>query len=146
MPFVEVATEIKGRPEDVYKIAKDMEAYPKFMKNVVKIVTLERGQGYTITRWDTRLQGKPLVWTEKDLLDDRNLRIDYSLVEGDLKKFEGAWTFEPTADGTIVKLTVDFDLGIPMFAPLLNPVATMVVKRNCEDMLKGMKELIETKN
>lgn len=143
MPFVEVTKEIHGAPGAVYEVAKDMESYPKFMKNVVKIITLQRGDGYTITRWDTRLQGKPVVWTEKDVLDDQNLRIDYHLIEGDLKKFEGSWTFEPTAEGTMVRLTVDFELGIPMFATLLNPVATMVVKRNCEDMLSAMKEQIE---
>ncbi|MEW6448407.1 MAG: SRPBCC family protein [Bacillota bacterium] len=143
MPFVEVHKEIRGAPEAVYEFAKDMESYPRFMKNVVKIITLERGNGYTITRWDCRLQGKPVVWTEKDVFDDQSLRIDYHLIEGDLKKFEGAWTFEPTEEGTMVRLTVDFELGIPMFAALLNPVAAMVVKRNCEDMLSAMKEQIE---
>ncbi|MEW6573688.1 MAG: aromatase/cyclase [Bacillota bacterium] len=143
MPFVEVTKEILGAPEAVYEVAKDMESYPKFMKNVVKIDTLERGDGYTITRWDTRFQGKPMVWTEKDFLDDKNLRIDYHLIEGDLKKFEGSWTFEPTERGTMVRLTVDFELGIPMFAALLNPAAVMVVKRNSEDMLNAMKQQIE---
>ncbi len=143
MPFVEVSKEIVVNPEEVYLLAKDMESYSNFMENVVKITTLEKGEDYTITEWDTRLKGQPIVWTERDLFDDSARRIDYTLVKGDMKKFEGAWTFESKGDGTLVKLTVDFELGIPMFSSLLNPVAKLIVKKNCEDMLAGFKKQLE---
>lgn len=144
MPFVEVTKEINASPEEVYMVAKDMESYPNFMKNVVKITTLERGDAYTVTKWDTRLQGKPIIWTERDEFDDEVRRIDYRLVKGDLKKFEGAWTFEEIGSKTLVKLTVDFELGIPMFASLVNPIAVLTVKNNCESMLEGIKSRVES--
>jgi ribosome-associated toxin RatA of RatAB toxin-antitoxin module len=145
MPFVEVSKEIAADPEVVYRLAKDMESYPNFMKSVVKITTLERGEGYTITKWDTRLQGRPVVWTERDKFDDKSRRIDYQLVEGDLKKFSGAWTFDTVDIGTLVKLTVDFELGIPMFASILNPIALLAVRQNCEAMLAGLRKQAEDK-
>lgn len=145
MPFVEVSKEIAADPEVVYRLAKDMESYPNFMKSVVKITTLERGEDYTITKWDTRLQGRPVVWTERDEFDDNSRRIDYQLVEGDLKTFSGAWTFDTVAIGTLVKLTVDFELGIPMFASILNPIAVLAVRQNCEAMLAGLKKQAEDK-
>lgn len=143
MPFIEVSKEMAASPDDVYQVAKDMEAYPNFMKSVVKITTLESGEGYTITKWDTRLQGRPVVWTERDEFDDIARRIDYKLVAGDLKKFGGAWTFEQVGNNTLVKLTVDFELGIPMFASLLNPIAVITVRSNLEAMLSGMKQQVE---
>ena len=143
MPFIEVSKEMAASPDDVYRVAKDMEAYPNFMKSVVKITTLESGEGYTITKWDTRLQGRPVVWTERDEFDDIARRIDYKLVAGDLKKFGGAWTFEQVGNSTLVKLTVDFELGIPMFASLLNPIAVITVRNNLEAMLSGMKQQVE---
>ena len=143
MPLVDVSLEIAGDPYKIYEIAKDMESYPNFMQNVVKITTLERGDDYTITEWDARLKGRPLLWTERDEFDDTARRIDYKLVKGDLKKFEGAWTFEPTATGTLVRLTVDLELGLPMFASLLNPIAKLATKQNCEEMLAGLKQQIE---
>ncbi|MEW6661536.1 MAG: type II toxin-antitoxin system RatA family toxin [Bacillota bacterium] len=143
MPYIEVTKGIDATPEIVYDLAKDMESYPKFMESVEKVETLERGDGYTITKWHTKLQGRPVVWTERDVFDDVAKRIDYSLVQGDLKKFEGAWTFQPHGDGTQVKLTVDFELGIPMFAALLNPIAVMTVRQNCESMLEAMKKQLE---
>ena len=47
---------------------------------------------------------------------NRQRRIAYRLIEGDLDKFEGEWNFERTAEGTRVTLTVDgrrFDEGFP---------------------------------
>jgi len=143
MPYVEVTRSIKASPEIAYVLAKDMESYPKFMESVDNIETIERGDSHTITKWHTKLQGRAVVWTERDVFDDAAKRIDYSLVEGDLKKFEGAWTFLPAGDGAIVKLTVDFELGIPMFAALLNPIAVMTVRQNCEKMLEAMKKQLE---
>ena len=145
MPFVEVSKKIKADPDQVYLLAKDMESYPNFMKSVIKITTKERGDNYTVTEWDTRLQGKRLVWTEKDEFNDQSRRIDYKMIKGDLKKFEGAWTFESACSETLVKLTVDFELGLPMFATLLNPIATLTVRQNCEAMLEGMKHQMEKK-
>lgn len=143
MPYVEVSKQMAASPNDVYQVAKDMEAYPNFMKSVVKITTLERGEGYTITKWDTRLQGRPVVWTERDDFNDEARRIDYKLVAGDLKRFEGAWTFDKVGNGTLVKLAVDFELGIPMFASVLNPIAVLTVRNNLEAMLSGMKQQVE---
>jgi len=64
-------------------------------------------------------------------------------IKGDLKKFEGAWTFQPVSEGTEVTLTVDFEFGIPMIAALLHPIAKVKVKENCDMMLRGMKEKLE---
>lgn len=65
------------------------------------------------------------------------------MTEGDLAKFEGEWTITPVGSGARVRLTVDFELGIPMFASLLNPVATMMIRRNCEQMLAAIKRRVE---
>ena len=55
---------------------------------------LERHAEHAITRWKTLVEEAPIEWTEEDRFDDERLRIDYKLIEGDLDKFEGAWTFE----------------------------------------------------
>lgn len=143
MPQVESSVVIKGDPQSVYALAKDMESYPQFMEDVVSIKVIERSPGRTITDWHARLQGKPMRWQEEDLFDDAKPHIRYRQVSGDLKKFEGDWFFEPVEGGTKVTLTVDFELGIPMFAAMLNPVAKLVVKNNTDSMLKGMKEKVE---
>jgi coenzyme Q-binding protein COQ10 len=143
MPYVESTISVNADPAAVYEVAKDMESYPQFMKDVESITTLERHEHSTVTRWVTKLEGRTLKWTERDEFDDENLMIRYTQVEGDLKKFEGYWKFEPENGETKVTLTVDFEFGIPMVAALLHPIAKVKVRENCVMMLKGIKEKVE---
>lgn len=147
MPFVETAILINGSPKEAYTIAKDMEQYPQFMENVKEIKVQERLADSTITAWVTDVDGRILKWREKDIFDDDNLHISYNQIDGDLKKFAGEWLFAKTNTGTEVKLTVDFELGIPMISGLINPLLIKKTRSNCQAMLLGIKEKVEkTKN
>ncbi|WP_350342450.1 SRPBCC family protein [Proteinivorax tanatarense] len=144
MPYIESSINIDTKDiEKVYKIVSDMEGYPNFMENVNSVEVIEQGEGFTITQWKTVLKGKPFNWKEKDLFDPNNYIITYSLVEGDLKKFEGSWKLTTEDDQTRVTLDVDFEFGVPMIASLLNPIAKIIIKQNCDDMLSAIKQEIE---
>jgi len=58
-------------------------------------------------------------------------RIDFSLVEGNLKEMAGTWRFTETADGTLV----DYEIRI---RPQL-PAPTFIVRRNIS---RGMPDLL----
>lgn len=143
MPFVETNISIKGDINEIYPIVKDMESYPNFMQSVKSVKVIEREGNTTHTEWKTELKGKPFNWVEKDIFDDENFKINYELVSGDLKKFEGEWNLKDTTDGVDVSLTVDFEFGVPMIASLLNPIAKLIIKQNCDSMLKAIKEEFE---
>jgi len=143
MPHVESSIVVKGSTEAVYALAKNMEGYPEFMKDVVSVKVIERDGNTTLTEWVTKLEGKTLKWKEKDTFDDAGKHIRYQQTEGDLKQFEGDWYFAETPEGTKVTLTVDFEFGIPMVAALLHPIAKIKVRENCEMMLQGIKQKVE---
>lgn len=143
MPFVETSIIINGNVNEIYPIVKDMESYPNFMESVKSVKVMEREGNTTLTQWNTQLKGKPFNWVEKDIFDDENHRISYQLVSGDLKKFEGEWTLTGDGNGVKVSLTVDFEFGVPMIASLLNPIAKIIIKQNCDSMLKAIKEEVE---
>ncbi|WP_353894394.1 SRPBCC family protein [Proteinivorax hydrogeniformans] len=144
MPYIETSVNIETEDIDkVYKIVSDMEGYSNFMENVNSVEVLERGEDYTITHWKTELKGKPFNWKEKDIFDPNNFTITYSLVEGDLKKFEGSWRLVKEGEQVKVTLDVDFEFGVPMIASLLNPIAKIIIKQNCDDMLTAIKQEIE---
>lgn len=143
MSFIEARILINGTPEKIYALAKNMERFPEFMPDVEEVKVLERGDGRTVTEWTTSVEGIPITWSEEDIFDDASNTITYRLIEGDLDKFEGAWTFEPVDEGTQVTMTVDFDFGMPTLADLLGPILEVKVKENCEMMLNGMKNEIE---
>ncbi|WP_041313639.1 aromatase/cyclase [Heliomicrobium modesticaldum] len=143
MPCVEESLWIRGTVGDVYALASRMEDYPLFMRDVRAVRIVERGDGFTLTDWETDVDGRSFRWRERDEFYPDEGRIVYRQVSGDVKRFEGEWRFQATEGGCHVTLTVDFDLGIPMLGPLLHPLLMKKVRENSRSMLLAIKEKIE---
>ncbi|HVA32611.1 MAG TPA: aromatase/cyclase [Candidatus Baltobacteraceae bacterium] len=139
MPYVETSIAIAAPARVVYELAKDQERFPQFMPDVETVVILERHSDHVVSRWKTLVEEAPIEWTEEDRFDDAALRIDYKLTEGDLDKFEGAWTFTERDGRTYVVLGVDFDFGVPTLAELIGPTLAKKVRENSEMMLAALK-------
>ena len=143
MPYVEAKTVIEGDIDEIYEIIKDMQSYPKFMHDLVSVEIMERGEDYTVSHWVSNVDGRRIVWTERDTFYEGDKRIAYQQIKGDLKKMEGQWSLKQREDGVEVLLTVDFEFGIPMIAGLLNPLLKKKVRENSENMLSAVKSQIE---
>jgi ribosome-associated toxin RatA of RatAB toxin-antitoxin module len=143
MPYVEVTMPVCSEANKIYPIIKNMEAYPEFMTDLVSVEVIERQENMTISKWVSNVDGRIIKWTERDVFDDKNLRIAYAQTEGDLKIFEGEWILTAISGGTEVKLTVNFEFGIPMVAGLLNPILKKKVRDNSMNMLKAIKQKME---
>ena len=139
MPYVETSIAIAAPARVVYELAKEQERFPQFMPDVETVVILERRSDRILTRWKTLVEEAPIEWIEEDRFNDEALRIDYKLLEGDLDKFEGAWTFEESDGGTHVVLGVDYDFGVPTLAQLIGPTLQRKVRENSEMMLAALK-------
>ncbi len=144
MPYVEVSLHVASTPEKIYPILKNMEKYPEFMTDLKSVEVLERNGNTTVSRWVSDVDGRIIKWTELDTFDDEKMHISYQQIEGDLKKFAGEWILTPMNSETEIKLTVDFEFGIPMIAGLLNPILKKKVRVNSESMLQAIKERVET--
>lgn len=144
MPSVNVAISVDAPAREVYELAKDQERFPEFMPDVELVTVLERHAGRTISKWKTLVEEAPIEWIEEDLFDDAALRVDYKLLEGDLDKFEGAWTFEERDGATFVSLDVDYDFGVPTLAELIGPTLHKKVLENSEMMLAALKREAES--
>jgi coenzyme Q-binding protein COQ10 len=143
MPYVETSISIAAPARVVYELAKDQERFPEFMPDVETVKLIEQNAERAISRWKTLVEEAPIEWTEEDRFDDAALRIDYKLIEGDLDKFEGAWTFEEREGMTHVNLGVDFDFGVPTLAELIGPTLLRKVRENSEMMLAALKSEAE---
>ena len=143
MPYVESKIVIDAPAKHVYELAKDQERFPEFMPDVETITILECNPQRAISRWKTLVEEAPIEWTEEDRFDDEALRIDYKLLEGDLDKFEGAWTFEHRDGATHVVLGVEYDFGVPTLAELIGPTLEKKVRENSEMMLAALKREAE---
>ena len=110
------------------------------------ISIVERRPDAVVSRWKTLVEEAPIEWTEEDRFDDAAMRIDYKLIEGDLDKFEGAWTFVYRDGATHVVLGVDFDFGVPTLAELIGPTLQKKVRENSEMMLAALKRQAEAES
>lgn len=143
MPYVETSIEIAAPARTVYELAKDQERFPQFMPDVESVVIVERRPSSVLARWKTLVEGAPIEWLEEDRFLDDALRIEYALLEGDLDRFEGAWSFDERGGVTRVVLGVEYDFGVPTLAELIGPTLHKKVKENSEMMLAALKEEAE---
>ncbi|TAM57998.1 cyclase [bacterium] len=146
MPYVESSITIAAPARHVYDIAKEQERFPEFMPDVETIEVVERRPGSVLTKWKTLVEGAPIEWVEEDVFHDDTCCIDYKLLEGDLDKFEGRWTFSEDGSGeTRVTLGVDYDFGVPTLAELIGPTLQKKVEENSAMMLQAIKREAEAK-
>lgn len=143
MPEVNVDVEIAAPIDAVWKTIREIEDYPRYMENV-RAVRVISDEGSTRTsEWSTLLKGSVLEWTEEEHIDAFDHRITFNQLDGDLDLFAGHWqleTLSPTS--TRATLFVSFEIGIPLLADMLNPVAVRALRENSQHMLRGIEERV----
>jgi ribosome-associated toxin RatA of RatAB toxin-antitoxin module len=140
MPEVELELDIRAPAARVWEVVTDIERYPDSMESVrwVKIIDgtdpLARRSG-----WSVLLKGSILEWEEVEKLDPDLMVMTFHQVAGDMEIFEGEWRVTPIDDErTNVKLHTSFEIGIPLLADMLNPVAERSLRSNSREMLLGI--------
>ena len=149
MGVVTSEVDIAVDPETVFRLAREVEKYPDFMPDVEEVKVLERREdGYARVSWIGHAKvasiDKLVRWVEEAWWDSENLTSRFQLVEGDYRHYRGEWTFEPVASSTRIRLTVDFDLGLPLIGPMIVKLLDRVMQNNIDGMLLAIKERAES--
>lgn len=134
--------------EKVYNTAREIEKFPQFMPDVVEIKIEKRDEKETVSYWKAKVQvaslNKFIEWTERDEWDWEKKKCKFELVKGDYKEYSGKWEFNTVQDGTEMIMVIDFDLGIPLIGPLIQKLLDKKMKENCDNMLKAIKNKVES--
>jgi ribosome-associated toxin RatA of RatAB toxin-antitoxin module len=139
MPAVEVRLTMGVPAAAAWRAVTAVEDYPGFMDSVREVrIQEELPDGTRLTHWSVLLKGSVLEWTERETVHEESRRLEFEQVEGDLDLFRGAWSVTETSDGCTVRLEVDFDIGIPLLAEMLNPVAARALHENSAQMLQAI--------
>lgn len=141
MITIKVSTLVKADKKKVYDVIKDMESFPKFMRNVRKLEVLERHPNRLLTLWEVEVDGAIVMWKEKDVFDDKHLRMKFKMTEGDYGSYGGEWRVTASSEKTNIELQVDVNWGIPV----LGRYVGKVLERKMRVGLKGMLKAITTK-
>jgi ribosome-associated toxin RatA of RatAB toxin-antitoxin module len=144
MPELDLTLDIDAPAERVWEAVLDIERYPDSMENVRSVRILERGDGSEQrSAWSIVLKGSILEWEERDLIDEEAMTMRFNQLSGDLSSFDGYWRVSPRGEGAATaRFTVSFEIGIPLLAEMLNPVATRSLEENCTEMLRGVERQV----
>jgi ribosome-associated toxin RatA of RatAB toxin-antitoxin module len=140
MPQVDLDLDIRAPIGTVWEAVLDIERYPELMTNIVS-VKIEEWETPTTRRsqWAMIIKGATLVWRDREFIDHDDHTVNFTQVSGDLESFEGAWELSvKEAELTRVRLTISFEIGIPLLAGMLNPVAQRALYGNAREMLEGV--------
>lgn len=135
MPVVRTQHTTDCPVDQVWKVLLDCEAFPGYMPEVREIKILKEDGDWRWSRWAVLLKGSELEWDERERIDHDAHRIEFEQVEGDLAYFTGYWQVSTSPEGTVVELSVEFDIGIPLMAEMLNPVAARALEDNSRAIL-----------
>jgi ribosome-associated toxin RatA of RatAB toxin-antitoxin module len=139
MPAVEVRLTMGVSAAAAWRAVPAVEDYPAFMDSVRDVrIEEELGDGTRLTHWSVLLKGSVLEWTERETVLEESRRLEFEQVEGDLDLVKGVWSVTETDGGCTVRLEVDFDIGIPLLAEMLNPVAARALHENSAQMLRAI--------
>lgn len=139
MPKVQVELSIDADADAVWRAVHAVEAYPRYMESVRSVeIVADDGTSRT-TAWSVLLKGSVLEWSEAERVDANRRRIEFNQLDGDLDRFDGHWQVTPEgAARTRVELDIAFEIGIPLLAQMLDPVAVRAIRDNSVQMLRGL--------
>lgn len=155
MPNVSFELEIAATVDRVWRTIVDVDSYPAFMENVVSTRALtdeapdpdaEGNIGLRSSAWSILLKGAVLEWEEHERIDhDRHL-LEFHQLDGDMERLDGFWQVTPVGtDRAIVQLEIDFRIGIPLLADMLNPLAAQAIHDNSRSMLLAVERRLDSR-
>lgn len=124
-------------PHRLFDRVADISAYPEMIDVVDAVRILEASGDRRTAAWEIRLRGSVLQWTETAMFDRQALTISFQQLDGDLDVFEGRWAVERGEEITVC-VSVDFRIGIPLMAHMLQPIALEALSDSLAAILTGV--------
>ncbi|XP_041009777.1 MLP-like protein 28 [Juglans microcarpa x Juglans regia] len=114
---LETEIEIKSAADKYYNIFRSTtHHFPKATPNIIQAVEVHEGDWEThgsIKFWNYTIEGNAEVFKEKVELDDANRAVTLVGIEGDVmnyfKSFKGTYQVTPKGNGSLVKLTLEYE-------------------------------------
>jgi ribosome-associated toxin RatA of RatAB toxin-antitoxin module len=144
MPEVKINLEIRAPIERVWDTVVQIERYQESMDTVRSVQIIhEKDEHQRRAAWSVLLKGAVLEWEEEECLDQDTHTVTFKQLKGDLEYFNGHWALTALGpERTRVVFEVVFEIGIPMLADMLNPVAQRSLQENCTEMLRSIERAV----
>lgn len=112
----------------------DFAAFPSLAEDVRSVDVRRWDVDGGSSSWVVSFRRGVLSWTEQDVVDSAEQRIDFRQIAGDFADFHGSWQVTPGQ----VLFEATYDFGIDSMAAILDPIAERVIKRVVRSVLSGL--------
>ncbi len=133
--------------ERVFAIARQVERFPEWLDYVTAIRVKERSDDgkVVVSEWEASVPmlGLKAKWVERDEWDEEQKICRFSLLEGDLDRYDGDWVFELHPEGTKMRLTVTYEYRVPIGAALIQQLVRKIVEQMAKKLLEGIANAAE---
>lgn len=123
--------------EDVWRKLTDFGNYSNIMENVLSVETDMDGVNH-VSEWKIKIDDVPLVWKEKDVFDQENLKISFEAIGGDLQLFRGYWQIVTDNAAAKIMFIAEFSIGIPPIEKALGHILKEKMHSNIMQMMVAL--------
>lgn len=133
---------VRAKPWQVFRRMLRLNDFPTYMPNVKESRMIAREGRKVKTQWSVEIDGIPMSWLEEEVIDRKDFKISFRVLEGDFEKFDGQWFLKPHPQGTEVQIEVAAKIGIPVVEALISPILEEKIAKNFTLMLDSMNNKI----
>jgi|YelNatPaOPRAMG01_1025707.scaffolds.fasta_scaffold09312_8 Polyketide cyclase / dehydrase and lipid transport. len=129
--------EIQSTPDRCYKKICDFESYPEWQSAVqhAKVLKKDKNGKPKDVEFKISVLGKEIRYVLSYKYDDKNHKLTWTYVEGDVKDVKGSYTFEKIdKDKTLATFTAYVDPGFWVPGPIINTLNNVAMKKSMEEL------------
>lgn len=131
--------------ERVFEAAADLSRWPEFLPHYRWIRYHERSPERNIVTMAARRKWIPIQWTSEQLIDRTRREVRFRHLKAFTRGMEVIWTFEPSAEGVLVRIRHDLTPRIPIIGHLIADViiGRFFIEAVAGQTLASMKKHVE---
>jgi ribosome-associated toxin RatA of RatAB toxin-antitoxin module len=111
----------------------DIGEYPGLAEDVVAVTTDADG-----SEWTLRFRDSVARWRLRHDVDRAALTADFAQETGDFAALAGSWRVTDRPDGCEIGFELRFDLGVPIYNRVMDPLIARVVARSAAAVITGV--------
>ncbi len=151
MPRIELSVNIDAPIGNVYKIAKNVEAFPQFMSDLQSLKLLERNSDGTVTKteWVGLIKEFKMTvkWIQEDIWKDDICRDEFRMLSGDMDSMSGFWQFYAEGDNlTRFDSVVEYEYNVPLIGAMVKSLIKKKMTDNLQSTLDSIKSKSESRD
>ena len=152
----EIGIDVAAPPELVFRLARDVERWPRLLPHYVAVEPIERGEdGSLVARMVARRPlvpflglGLPVAWRSRTWSEPDRLRLRFRHRGGATHGMDVTWRIEPLDGGTGARVTIEHDFRprLPGWAAFVDRLFTRPIAGRTLATFRALAEALAEPN